>query len=98
MKRLRNQGMRGHNLRASAFSRVNRNSIFLRIQRLLRFHRLPQFFAGPREWNRTYPSHEFPFNSIGLTQVVVTRYTQPGEVANNAKRLAVRKAIAAQCW
>jgi len=54
-QRLRNQRVRGHDERSTSFSRMNWNGIFLRIERLLSFHRLSQFVVSFGEWNGANP-------------------------------------------
>src|ERR1700674_924500 len=84
VKRLRNQRVRGYDLRsyaqgAAAFRWVDRDGILLRIERLLPLHCLPQLFVSFRERNGTNPGHGFDLPS--------TPYTLAAAVANSGKML-----------
>src|SRR5271157_6033883 len=99
-KRLRNQRVRGYDLGAAAFGGMYRNTVLRRIERLLPFHCLPQFFVSFRERNGTNPGHGFdlPFHpGVAGNAGVSTPYTQGVAVANSWKALPPY-AISARCW
>src|ERR1700719_784135 len=86
--------MRGHNLRAAAFRRMNGNSIFGRVKRFLTLHGLPQFVIGFREGNGSNPSHKldlvFPASRGGIELRRALKLRVPRPIANSRKMLAIK--------